>query len=268
MAIAYLLRQPRAELLGITTVTGDVNKRAAIAEVLCRTVGRDDIPIVAGRSDALAHGPGQPWTAQYEAIAHLPHRLDRTPNSAVEFMRETIRARPGEITLLTIGPLGNIALLFALDPEIPFLLKDIVSMAGAFFGHENHEWNCKCDPAACGIVTASKRPSHTWFGLDVTLQCALPAEEIRSQFTGDLLECVASMAEHWFSHTPHLVFHDPLAAAAIFEPDLCDYAKGRVISTPEDAHTYFESGPGNDRVAATVKSREFFDHFFSVMREE
>ena len=60
VALAYLLRQPRCELVGITTVSGDVQKRAALAEVTCRAGGREDIPIHCGRRDVLLNGPGQP----------------------------------------------------------------------------------------------------------------------------------------------------------------------------------------------------------------
>src|ERR1041385_1683340 len=123
VALAYLLRQPRCELLGIATVTGEVEKRDAICEIVARAAGRDDIPIHLGRREPLLDGPGQPHVPHYDAVAHLPHRLEREEHAAVGFMREQIRARPGEITLLTIGPYSNVALLFALDPEIPSLLK-------------------------------------------------------------------------------------------------------------------------------------------------
>jgi inosine-uridine nucleoside N-ribohydrolase len=58
VALSYLLKQPRCELLGITTVTGDVAKRCACAEVICRSVGRGDVPIHAGTSNVLLTGPG------------------------------------------------------------------------------------------------------------------------------------------------------------------------------------------------------------------
>src|SRR5690349_10019245 len=60
VALAYLLKQPRCELLGITCVTGDVGKRCACADFVCRAAGRVDIPIHAGASSVLLTGPGQP----------------------------------------------------------------------------------------------------------------------------------------------------------------------------------------------------------------
>src|SRR5204862_1648209 len=77
VALSYLLRQPRCELVGITTVTGDVAQRAACAEVLCRAVDREDIPIHCGASKPLLYGPGQPNVPQHAAIQRLPHRMDR-----------------------------------------------------------------------------------------------------------------------------------------------------------------------------------------------
>jgi purine nucleosidase len=264
LAISYLLQKPECEFLGITTVTGPVDQRAAIAEVLCNAVGRTDVPILAGRSDTLFYGQGQPWCAQYEPISSLPHRLDRKQDEAVDFLRQTIRNRPGEITLLSIGPFQNIALLFAIDPEIPFLLKDFVSMAGAFTRNNNHEWNCLVDPVATGIVAKAPKPRQTWYGLDVTLQCQMTKDECEARFKGPLLELVLRMATKWFDHAPKITFHDPLAAACLFQPDLCAYEDGRVEIGQEAGHTHFHVGEGHDRVAQTVQSEAFFDEFFSV----
>ena len=264
VAISYLLKQPRCELLGITTVSGPVAKRAAIAEVLCRSVGRTDVPIVAGRSEVLSYGQGQPWCAQYEPIQHIPHSLDYTENRAVDFLRETIRARPGEITLVSIGPFMNLALLFALDPEIPFLLKGLYSMAGKFFVGNEPEWNCLIDPVATSMVLKAPQPAHHWFGLDVTTQCTMDPDEVSAKFVGQPLETVIPMAQNWFGHAKKMVFHDPLAVATIFRPELCAFRRGRVASDARTGATYFTEGPGNDLVAHTVDREAFFDEYFSV----
>src|SRR5882724_5103564 len=87
IALAYLLKQPRCDLIGITVVTGDVQKRAALCEVVCASVGRNDIPIHCGYRDVLKYGPGQPNVPQYEAIVDKPHLMDRPENTAVDFLR-------------------------------------------------------------------------------------------------------------------------------------------------------------------------------------
>src|SRR5688572_16734417 len=99
LALAYLLAQPRCELLGVTTVTGDVAKRAALAQVICDASGRSDIPIHCGASDVLLTGPGQPDVPESDSIRSFDHRSDWPPATAIEFLRSTIRSRPGEITL-------------------------------------------------------------------------------------------------------------------------------------------------------------------------
>lgn len=265
IALSYLLSKPECELVGVTTVTGDTARRAAIVEILCRAAGRTDVPIVAGRSAPLAHGQGQPQVPHYEAVRHLSHRLDYAPDQAVDFLRRTIRERPGEIVLLSVGPLANIALLFALDPEIPSLLKGLVSMAGSFGAHGHDEWNCVCDPTATSIVAHSARPDHVWIGLDVTLQCTLGPEEVRQRFQGPLLSTVLPMAEAWLSHSERVVFHDPLAAATVFCPELCRYETGTVRADGDRGSTFFEPGHGRDRVATAVEAQAFFDEFWGTV---
>ena len=131
VCLAYLLAQPRCNLLGVTTVTGEANKRAMLASVLAK-VARKNIPIYPGCETPLVIEQKQPHAAQAVALPKWPHDTDFRSGEAVEFLRHTIRKHPGELTLLTIGPLTNIALLFRVDPEIPTLLKSLVMMCGVF----------------------------------------------------------------------------------------------------------------------------------------
>jgi len=265
VALAYLLRQPRCDLLGVTTVSGDVAKRAAIIEIVCAAAGRTDIPIHAGRNLPLAQGPGQPFVPHYESVAHLPHRTDYAPNQAVDFLRTAIRQRPGEVVLLTIGPYSNVGTLFALDPEIPSLLHGLVSMGGRFLGGDYSEWNTTRDPVATAITYATPRPDHLSIGLDVTLQATMDADEVKARFTGPLLETVLKMAHKWFEHSGQIIFHDPLAAALIFEPQLCETTSGQVSIELPTGLTHFTPGEGPDRVAHSVDVPAFFDHYFATV---
>ncbi len=269
VALAYLLKNPQCELLGVTTVTGDVQKRAALAEAICHAAGRPEVPIHCGRRNVLIDGPGQPNVPQFEAIASRHPRLNRPENDAVEFLQRTIRRRPGDITLLTIGPYSNAAILFALDPEIPHLLKRVVSMGGVFYGGQRREWNAMVDPVATSIVYRCDRVDHLSVGLDVTEACRMAASDVRQRFVGEPLSVVASMAETWFKGTAAITFHDPLAAALIFRPEICTYETGRidVRYAPDDAlagHTSFVQGAGPDTVAKTVDPAAFFKAYFSV----
>lgn len=271
VALAYLLKHPRCELVGVTVVTGDVAQRAACAQVVCRAAGRDDIPIHCGASNVLVMGPGQPACPQYAAIRHRPHRIDWPRNTAVDFLRQTIRRRPGEITLLTVGPYTNAGILFALDPEIPALLGQMVSMGGVFFeGPDKREWNALVDPVATAIVYRNPPRRHLSVGLDVTMKCQMPADEVRRRFRPAPLDVVAEMAEVFFQKARLLTFHDPLAAAAIFRPELCTCVRGRVEVTIESdekrcGRTLFtEAADGRHVVAREVNAGAFFDEYFSV----
>jgi purine nucleosidase len=280
VALAYLLRQPRCELLGITTVTGDTAQRAALAEIVCRAGGREDVPIHAGLSGPLLHGPGQPRVPQYEAVKHLPHRVDY-PNDApdaVDFLRQTIRARPGEVTLLAVGPMTNVGTLFASDPQIPSLLKRIVLMCGVYTGGAGHgpgtrEWNALVDPTASALAYRGGAGKLLGVGLDVTTLCTLPADECRRRFmaAGGALGAVGQMAEVWFKHADRITFHDPLAATLIFDPEICTYATGTVHPVLEDGPfaglTRWQEGGNEPRphtVAQTVDPGRFFSHYFGV----
>jgi len=268
LCLAYLLRQPRCELVGITTVTGEARERAMLVDAVCQAAGRTDIPIHSGAEKPLFLPQGQPEAPQREALAHYPHRTDFPPNTAVEFLRQTIRARPGEITLLGIGPLTNIGLLFALDPAIPALLKDIVLMCGVFYPTNARwgysEWN------ATALVYGAPVAQHTSIGLDVTLQCEMDAAACRQKMKGGPLAVAATMAEVWFRHAGHITFHDPLAAAVIFHPELCDYQSGRVEVELASRHapgiTYWYPNAENSphRIAVTVDAPAFFTEYFSI----
>lgn len=267
LAIAYLLRQPQCELVGITTVTGNTVHRAGIVEVICRAYGREDVPIIAGARETLVHGRGQPFVPQYYAIADRPHRKDYEPDQAVDFMRRTIRSRPGEIVLLSIGPLTNVALLFALDPEIPSLLRGFVSMLGSF-DRPGNEWNAICDPGATTAVV-KRSTLHTMIGLDVTMRCTMPPHEVRERFAKGPQSVILPMAEKWFETVDKITFHDPLAAAVLFEPDLCSYRPGKVVSPidreNEGATVFSSDDLGPHWVADMVDVDRFFAHYFEVL---
>jgi purine nucleosidase len=282
VALAYLLKQPECELLGVTTVTGDTVKRAALAEILLREADRGDVPVYAGLRSPLLHGPGQPDVPQYEAVSHRPHApaYGNSPADAVLFLRETIRARPGQVTLLAIGPLTNIAALFALDPEIPNLLGRLVLMCGVYGAGAAgqravgaREWNALVDPVATSVVYRGAVPGKfTAIGLDVTEKCRLPAAECRMRFAraGGPLAIVADMAEVWFRNVPHITFHDPLAAAWIFQPALGAEAAGTVtVHSADDGlaglTAWSTASGGPHRVAADVDPDAFFAHFFGVV---
>lgn len=270
VCLAYLLAQPDCELLGITTVTGQGARRAMLASVLCRLAGRD-VPIRVGAEHPLLVDQRQPAAPQAAALDRWPHDVEVAPEHAVDFLRRTIRRHPGEVVLLTIGPLTNVALLFALDPEIPGLLKGLVSMAGCFDGHElvGQEWNVLLDPHAAAMVYRARAPGHRSVGLDVTLQVSMDAAEVRERFRSGLLRPVLDFAEVWFRERDRVTFHDPLAAAVVFDDGICGFDRGVVTvdldgSDLGDVHMSRDGGATHE-VAATVDTARFFSHYFDVV---
>lgn len=275
VALAYLLRQPRCELMGITTVTGEPELRAQMASAMCRHVGRDDVPVHAGCREAMLIRMRQDTAPQARALGDWPRQEQFAPGTAVEFLRQTIRANPGEITLLATGPMTNVGLLLATDPDVAGLLKQLVLMCGRFCHGMGGEWNAVGDPHATAIVYGNGRqsrpPQHLSCGLDVTLKCRLPAEECRSRFTAKVLEPVRDFAEVWFQRTDRITFHDPLTACCIFEPGLCTWKDGKVtvsLDGPTAGWTVFsqpeEDGPHT--VASNVDVDAFFEHYFDFVK--
>jgi purine nucleosidase len=275
ICLSYLLRQQRCELLGVTTVTGPTRQRAAMAEALCRAAGRGDIPVHAGIDRRIGGGIIQPDVPQFEVLAKYPHRKpdDFENYSAVEFLRRTIRARPGEITLLGIGPMTNIGVLFAADPQIPSLLKRLVLMCGVFTTRQpdagRSEWNAKLDPIATSIVYQSRPPEHISIGLDVTMSCRKPSGECIERFRemGGPFAITADATEVFARNRAFVTFHDPLAAAVIFDREICQYRVGEVsvdaASALAPGGTFFkESDEGPHQVAWEVDAQRFFAHFF------
>jgi inosine-uridine nucleoside N-ribohydrolase len=275
VCLAYLLSQPDCELLGITTVTGEAEKRASLASVLCQAAGKD-IPIYPGADRPMQGAQRQPIAQQAAALPRWPHQTNFPMNQAVDFLADTIRAHPGEVTLLTIGPLTNAGLLFSTYPDVAELLAGLVMMGGNFDEtgpeQERVEWNIAGDLLASEITYSAPVRLHRSLGLNVTQKVMMSAEDVRKEFTAPLMRPVLDLAEIWFAgFYPFIVFHDPLAAATIFEPDLCTYQQGTVTLDKIDkpGRTIWQPGETKSphQVAMAVDVERYFNHFFNVVRQ-
>jgi purine nucleosidase len=268
VCLAYLLAQPQAELLGITTVTGEAYKRAMLASALCHAAGKH-IPIYPGVENPLIVHPIQTHAQQAAALGTWKHDTEFPAGQAIDFLRATIRSHPNEITLLAIGPLTNIALLFAIDPEIPLLLKSLVMMNGYYLDSKRYpEWNIKLDPHAAHIVFRDSPAITRAVGLDVTTRVQMPADEVRERFHAPLLRPVLDFAEVWFKERDTITFHDPLAAAIRFDETICEFESGQVeIELSErdtQGLTHLNAKANRHQVGRSVNPQRFFEHFFSV----
>jgi len=278
IALAYLLAEPRCELRGVTTVSGQPRLRAALADAVCRAGGLTEVPIHAGAEHAIGGDTPQPEVPQAAVLERFDHRPadDFEASTAVTFLRETILASPGEVTLLTIGPLTNAGLLFATYPDVVPALGALVIMGGAYSSSHwiggGQEWNTFCDPTAARVVYRTPVTEHRSLGLNVTTQCTMPSTEVVSRFSaiGGALDVVAAMTEVWATDVEMVTFHDPLAAVCALEPGVCTWRDGRVsvelASRRLRGVTSFDAGGEGSphRVAETVDAARFFEILFGA----
>ncbi len=183
LALLYACASPEAELLAVTCVAGNVdaaqvfeNTRAVLA-----LAGRADVEVALGREAPLVrplettpetHGP------RGLGYAELPPPPQPTSSRrAADLFIEEARRRPGELTLVTLGPLSNLALAVLREPGLPRLIGRLVIMGGSYRTHGNTaptvEWNMHVDPEAAKIVIdafgdPSLRNRPVALGLDVT----------------------------------------------------------------------------------------------------
>ena len=272
VALAYLLANPGCDLLGITTVSGQAVERAKLASALCMAAGRD-VPVFPGTEAPLKAVQRQPLAKQAAVLDRWPHQKKFRQGRAVGFIAETAAKNPGEITLLSIGPMTNVARLFMEHPDTARLLKGIVIMGGRFgpdpVGRSTEEWNVLCDPHAAAVVYAAPVKLHRSLGLDVTMKLQMPAADVRRRFQTGLLKPVLDMAEVYFAEEKVITFHDPLAAVCIFDPGVCRYERGRAVVEIEAGETgrfmkWRPGAQGPHEAAMAVDPARFFESYFSV----
>lgn len=181
MAIFLALRSPELELVGLTTVFGNSNVEATTRNALnlLHVAGRTDIPVARGAGRPLVNPPGPTgeWVHGDDAMGNigwttvLDPALKPVDVPAARFIVDTIMANPGEITLVPIGPLTNLALALQLEPRIATHVREIVMMGGSALAPGNvsplAEANVHNDPHAASVVFSADWPI-TMAGLDVT----------------------------------------------------------------------------------------------------
>ncbi|MDP9697693.1 nucleoside hydrolase [Paenibacillus polysaccharolyticus] len=267
ICLAYLLKEPRCDLVGITTVCGEPEKRAAIASAICRNVNRD-IPIIAGLDTTLQPVPVYPKPDGAAALSNWEHDI-YDKSDAPAFMYEMIRSHPREIVLLGIGNMTNIATLFNTYPDAAYLLKGLYVMNG-YFGHEPlpepyYNWNSWADPLASQIVFASNIATHRAITLEITEQLTIEATRAGELFPAksELMKSVFDFGNSWLESSNKLTLHDPLAAVSIFYPEVCQFEKGFVrVETQKQTlmgGTSFEAARnGNVEISREVDKERFY----------
>ncbi|GGH80470.1 purine nucleosidase [Pullulanibacillus pueri] len=267
ICLAYLLKEPQCDLVGITTVCGESDKRAAVANAICQTVKRD-IPIVAGLDTTLQPVPVYPTPDGAVALASWDHD-NYEKSDAPAFMYELITAHPHDIILIGIGNMTNIATLFNTYPDAPSLLKGLYVMNG-YFGREplpeaHYNWNSWADPLASKIVFSSKTAIHRAITLEVTDRLTIEAARAGELFHADsyLMKAVFDFGHAWLESSNKLTLHDPLAAVCVFHSDVCQFEKGFVhVEISEETSmggTSFKADQaGNVEISREVNVTRFY----------
>ena len=251
MALYYALAHPAVDVVGITTTFGNVTVEQAAINALYLTA-------IAGKNIPVTKGVKTPWCKPGEAppahihgadgLGNLPERVPTTnrldPRASAQFIVDTARAQPGEITLVAVGPLGNLSLALKLEPALPRLLREVILMGGAITEPGNvspvAEANILNDPhAADQVFTAGWK--LTMVGLDVTHQVIMPvalfkriAEKHKHLATDTLLHAVDFYANFYSNLYPHVAKihgcfgHDVLAFIYLTHPEFFTTESGRI----------------------------------------
>jgi inosine-uridine nucleoside N-ribohydrolase len=260
-ALALALASPELELRGVTTVGRDAEDRAWMVCRMLTAVDRRNIPVAWGRNPQPDEAIN--WQIQYRRHPGVIFNRTAKPGkqTAVELLYEQLKAQPGKLTLVAVGPLTNVGRLLTKHPDCKPWIKRIVIMGGSVrVGYQPKspvaaEWNIKLDPAAAQSVFTSGVPLAV-APLDATASLKLEEPLRRKLFAActPLTYQIQALYQLWGSPTPTLF--DPVAIA------LCVTER---FFTMEDLHldvdnrgfTRIGKGKPNARVATAVKGPEF-----------
>lgn len=223
-ALGLLLESPEVQLLGISTAYGDTELRARLVDRFLKAVDRTEIPV--------AKGVATKTTNVFTQEAYARRQPGREYADGVSLLLEQIRRHPGEVTLIAIGPLGNIRAAIARDPGTFRQLKRVVMMGGSV--HRGYgpvgtspqvEWNAGQDPVGLKALLDVGVPVFV-MPLDST-QIALDAASQDRIFGhgSDLTDQLAALYHQWKLNSgwhptgPNL--YDPTTVAYLLKPGLC-----------------------------------------------
>lgn len=239
LALLLAMRSPELKIEGITAVAGNVPLDLTLPNALrmVEIAGRDDLPVAAGAKGPLlrrlvtatyAHGENGLGGAIFPAPKRKP-----VPQPAAEFIRQIVRKYPGEVTLLTIGPLTNIAAALNSDTELTGMIRAVVMMGGSLSGGNitpAAEFNVYVDPEAARIVFQSGIPV-TMVGLDVTRKTSLTEDHVHvlEGAQNPMSQAAAMIARNAINHNRERGFlagpnmHDSLAVAGFLDPSILQF---------------------------------------------
>lgn len=291
LAILLALAEPRVSIEAITVTFGNCSVDQGLQNTLSilELAQVNNLQVAKGADRPLVqplllapetHGNSGLGYAQLPSPELLP---DPTP--AVTLMTERILANPGEITVVAVGPLTNLALAIRTEPRLPEAIKAVYIMGGAIRYDGNTtpqaEFNAYSDPHAAHIVFHSGLPI-TLVPLDVTYQVVFTTEDLSrlQKFDVPLTRFIGEATRFYmefhneYQQISGCVINDPLALAITYLPELVDCQalyvdidiSGGVSmgKTYADFYGLLEKKP-NMQVALDVRPRKFMEHFLERM---
>ena len=274
-ALALTLRSPELKLLGITTAYGDTELRARLVDRYLGAVGRGDIPVAAGVATAHQN--------VFTQAAYARQAPERKHPDAVDFLLGQIRAHPGEITLIAIGPLVNVGAAIERDAATFRKLKRVVLMGGSVArGYDDKtgarrppdpEWNILCYPAGAKALLGSGVPVFM-MPLDST-QIHLETAEREAIFSrgSPLTDQLTLLYHQWMAgtdgHSPVLAptLFDPVAVTYATRPELCPVKPMR-LEADDKGFTRPVDGPANAQVCLQSDEKGFLELLLSRLTKE
>jgi purine nucleosidase len=247
MALLFLHQHPEIELLGITTIFGNAAIETTTRNALYLTQEwQIQAPVAQGIGETIdAARPHVGWPTFIhgddglgnigvpETVAGSPD-----PRPAHRFLIDTIRAHPGEVTLVAVGRMTNLARALRDDPEIAGLVKQVVIMGGAFDVPGNitpaAEANIHGDPEAADIVFGASWPVVA-VGLDVTMQTVMSRSQLAAIAArgGERPALLARISDFYIDFYGRLVedgmvVHDSCACVYVVAPELFTLRHGAI----------------------------------------
>lgn len=284
LALILALNSPELEIVGITTVSGNVkaDQGAKNALKVLKIMNREDIPVYIGEEVPLerelitaqdTHGEdGLGETNYEEADVEINY-------GGVDFILD--KSRKGDISIIALGPLTNLAKAIERDEEGFNMINEIVSMGGAFRSHGNcsqvAEFNYWVDPHGVKEVFDRSKVPFSMVGLDVTREIILTPNliELIKQIGGDIANFIVDITRfyvdfHWNQErTLGCVINDPLAVAYFIDRTICDgftsyldiVTDGKAVGqTLVDVGNFYRK-EHNGRILTKVDSKRFMKMF-------
>lgn len=238
---------PDIKIEAITTVSGNVGVEhtAANALKILDILDAEPVPVYAGAASGLVTvGQNASYVHGEDGLGGVDipeskRKLEEKP--AALALIDLAKENPGELELIAIGPLTNLALALRLDPELPSRYKKLVIMGGAHFAQGNTpnysaEFNLYADPDAAAVVFANW-PKFTMISWEATISHGMPIEDFtalfefdnkRSKFLRDITQHTIKFLREVLNREMSFAA-DPLAMAVLMEPEIVEEVAERYV---------------------------------------